>query len=152
MTRSAHLAVAAAVGAFALAAVLLTLAIPSRHVQGDPGPRTIPAAAGAVVLLGAAAAAAADARRPLPAADRPEPARAAVVVAAATAAYLIAMAAVGFLAATALFLAGTSWYLDRGRRHSLTAHALVGVAAALALWLIFSRLLDVVLPRGPIGI
>lgn len=152
MTRFAYLAVAAAVGAFALSAVLLARGIPTRHVQGDPGPRAVPAAAGVVVLLGAAAAAAADARRPLPAADRPEPARVSLVVAVATAAYLVLMTALGFVIATGLFLSGTSWYLDRGRRHPLAAHALVGVAAALALWLVFGRLLDVFLPRGPLGI
>jgi hypothetical protein len=144
--------VAAAVGAFALVAVMLAIEIPSRHVPGDPGPRSVPVAAGVVVFLGAAAAAAVDARRPVAAAGRPEPSRSALLVAAATSAYLIAMAAVGFVAATALFLTGTSRYLDHGRRHPLAAHALVGVAAALALWLVFSRLLDVVLPRSPLGI
>lgn len=151
MSRTARLAVSAAIAAFALAAILFARGIPSRHVRGDPGPQAVPLASAAIVLAGAVAGFVFDLRQ-----VQPEPARdpagwATLIVAAATAVYLVLMTGAGYVAATALFLAGISWYLDRERRHSPLAHALVAAVAALASWYVFSRLLEVVLPTGPWG-
>lgn len=167
MTRSSRLAVAAAIAAFACLAIALAGRIPSRHVRGDPGPQAFPIAVAAVVLLGAAAALLGEIRGreagaepatgagPAPgtgSAPGAGPAGPARVVAAATAGYLALMVLAGFVVATALFLAAISFYLDRDRQIRSLIHLLVAAGAAVALWLIFSRLLDVILPRGLVGV
>lgn len=152
MSRTARLAVSAAIAAFAFAAILLAREIPSRHVKGDPGPQAVPVVSAAIVLAGAAAGFVLDLRQQVqPGASRDAPGWATLIVAAATAVYLLLLTAVGYVVATALFLAGISWYLDRQRHHPPLAHALVAAVAALASWYVFGRLLDVVLPTGPWG-
>lgn len=151
MSRTARLAVSAALAVFALVAILLAGGIPSRHVRGDPGPRALPVASATIVLAGAAAGVLLDLRRGQPEAARNATGRSTLVVASATAIYLVVLTGVGYVAATALFLAGVSLYLDRPRRYSPLAHALVAAVAALASWYVFGRLLEVVLPAGPWG-
>ncbi|MDR7485344.1 MAG: tripartite tricarboxylate transporter TctB family protein [Armatimonadota bacterium] len=152
MSRSARLAVSAAIAVVALTAILLAREIPSRHVRGDPGPRALPIGAAAVILVGAAAALADDARRSPVRRAPADPVGHSLPVAAATAAYLVLMPVVGFGPATAFFVTGTSLWLDRPRRHPVLAHLLVGAGAAGVLWVAFGRLLDVALPQGPLGI
>ncbi len=148
MTRAARLATSVAIAAFAVLAILLARQIPSRHVKGDPGPGAFPLATAAVILAGALATLIADARRP---AQRGEPWRQALTVAAGTLAYTLLMSIAGFVVSTALFLMAASLYLDTDRRVHPLAHVLVGVASSAAMWFVFSRLLDVVLPAGWIG-
>lgn len=144
-----RLAASAAIAAFALAALLLSRQIPSRHVKGDPGPQALPAAASVIVLAGSAAALVADTRGPRGAA---EPWGSAPVAAAGVVAYLLLLPAVGYLLATALFLAATTTRLDRDRRIPLLAHLLVAAGLSVTLWLVFTRLLDVILPVGVLGL
>jgi hypothetical protein len=151
VSRSARLAVSIALAALALAAMLLARGIPSRHVRGDPGPRAVPAASAAIVLAGAAAVALQEWRQVQSDVSPTAPGRVALAVAAATVGVLMLMAVAGYVASTMLFLAGISWYLDRQRRYSPLAHALVAATAALASWYVFGRLLEVVLPTGPWG-
>jgi hypothetical protein len=142
--------VAAAIAVFAAAAIALARDIPSRHVRGDPGPRALPVAAGAIVLAGAVLVMATEPRGDGAAAPE-APWQAALVLAGATVAYLLLMVVAGFVLATALFLFGASRYLDRARRHPLPVHVAVAVGASLAAWLVFGRLLEVALPSGPWG-
>lgn len=151
MSRTARLAVSAALAAFALAAILLASGIPSRRVRGDPGPQAVPVASAAIVLAGAVTGAVLEWRQVQSAVSPPAPGRVALIVAAATVGVLILMTVAGYVVSTALFLTGISWYLDRQRRHPPLAHALVAAAVALASWYVFGRLLDVVLPTGPWG-
>lgn len=151
MSRTARLAVSTALAAFALVAILLAREIPSRHVRGDPGPQAVPVASAAIILAGAAAGVVLEWRQVQPEVSPDAPGRVALIVAAATVGFLVLMTVAGYVASTALFLAGISWYLDRQRRHPPLAHALVAVTAALALWYVFGRLLEVVLPTGPWG-
>ncbi len=148
MTRSSRLAVAASIAAFALLAFLLAGQIPSRHVKGDPGPRALPVATAAIVLAGAAAALI-DEVRPRSAAA--EPWQQAAGVGAGTVALLLLLPVAGFVASCVLFLTVASLYLDSRRRIPPATRLLVSVGVPLALWWIFSRLLDVSLPRGLMG-
>jgi putative tricarboxylic transport membrane protein len=148
VSRSALLAVGAAIAGLGVLALLLAGSISVLHVRGDPGPRAVPVAAAAVVVAGAAGATAADLRR-LSQSDRIPPAS--LVVALATVACVLLLARLGFVVATALFLASVSLYLDRPRRHPLAAHLAVAAGAAVGLWLVFGRLFGVILPTGPLG-
>ncbi|MDQ7840551.1 MAG: tripartite tricarboxylate transporter TctB family protein [bacterium] len=148
MTRSSRLAVAAFIAAFALLALLLAGQIPSRHVKGDPGPQALPIAVAALVLIGAAAAMIGERR---PSSSGTEPWQQALGVGAGTVAFLLLLPVVGFVVSAALFLIGTSLYLDSRRRIGPATRLLTGVGFPLALWWIFSRLLDVSLPRGLMG-
>jgi H+/gluconate symporter-like permease len=151
VSRTGRLAVSAALAAFALAAILLARGIPSRHVRGDPGPQAVPVAFAGIVLAGAMAGVVLEWRQVRPEESRDAPGQIALTVAAATVGFLMLVTGAGYVASTVLFLAGISWYLDRQRRHPPLAHALVAVTAALALWYVFGRLLEVVLPTGPWG-
>ncbi|MDR7555827.1 MAG: tripartite tricarboxylate transporter TctB family protein [Armatimonadota bacterium] len=147
MSRAARLAVATAIAGLGVLALLLAGRIPVLHVRGDPGPRAVPVAAAVVVVAGAAGAAAADLRLP----QRERIARASLVVALATVVCVLLLPRLGFVVATVLFLFVVSLYLDRPRRHPPAAHLAVATGAAVGLWVIFGRLLGVVLPAGPLG-
>ncbi len=148
MTRASRLAVAASIAAFALLALALAGQISSRHVKGDPGPRALPVAMAAIVLAGAAAALI-DEVRPRSAAA--EPWQQAAGVGAGTVALLLLLPVAGFVASCALFLMMMSLYLDSRRQIHPATRLLVSVGVPVALWWIFSRLLDVALPRGLVG-
>jgi putative tricarboxylic transport membrane protein len=148
MTRSSRLAVAASLAAFALLALLLAGQIPSRHVKGDPGPQALPIAVAALVLIGAVAALIGETR---PGSSGAEPWQQALGVGAGTVAFLLLLPVVGFVISAALFLIATSLYLDSRRRIGPATRLLTGVGFPLVLWWIFSRLLDVSLPRGLMG-
>ncbi len=148
MTRSSRLAVAASIAAFALLALLLAWQIPSRHVKGDPGPHALPLAVAALVLVGAVAALIGE-MRPRPSGE--EPWQQALVVGAGTVAFLLLLPVVGFVTSSALFLVATSLYLDSRRSITPVTRLVTGVGFPLVLWWIFSRLLDVSLPRGLMG-
>jgi putative tricarboxylic transport membrane protein len=149
VTRSSRLAVGAGIVVAGLAAILLSQGILSRHVRGDPGPQAVPVAAAAAVVIGGVSVIVGDLRKAV--AEVSEPAGRSLVAALATAAYVWLLGVLGFVPSTALFLAGTSVYLDRSRRHARLVHVMVAAAAALSLWLVFGRLLGVVLPPGPLG-
>ena len=134
--------------ALALLIIGLAVGIPSRHVRGDPGPRAFPIAAAGIVAAGAGTLLIVDARRSAPAAG---PWRQALVTAAETVAYLVFLPVAGFITSTALFLIAASFYLDRPRAIRPLIRALVGVGVPVALWWVFGRLLDVVLPAGVLG-
>ncbi len=148
MTRSSRLAVAASIAAFALLALLLAGQIPSRHVKGDPGPHALPLAVAALVLVGAVAALIGE-TRPRP--SGVEPWQQALVVGAGTVAFLLLLPVLGFVTSAALFLIATSLYLDSRRSIAPVTRLLTGLGFPIALWWIFSRLLDVSLPRGLMG-
>ncbi|MDR7545543.1 MAG: tripartite tricarboxylate transporter TctB family protein [Armatimonadota bacterium] len=150
MSSPARLAVAAAIAAFAVAAIVLAQQIPTRHVRGDPGPRALPVASGAIVLAGAVLVMVTEPRRGGVVVSE-VPWQAALVLAGATVAYLVLMVVAGFVLATAVFLLGASRYLDGAGRHPLLVHAAVAAAASLAAWFVFGRLLEVALPAGPWG-
>jgi putative tricarboxylic transport membrane protein len=149
VTRASRLIISAVLAGLAAAVMVLAQGISIRHVPGDPGPRAFPVAAAALVVAGAGAALILDLRRA--GAEAGEPVGTSLLVVLATAAYLALMPLAGFAVSTALLLAGVSLRLDRDRRSPLIAHALVAVATAGAAWLIFTRLLDVMLPAGPWG-
>ncbi len=148
MNRLALLAVGAAIAGLGVLALLLAGSIAVLHVRGDPGPRAVPVAAAVAVAAGAVGAATVDLRRP-PQSGWIAPAS--VVVALATVACVLLLARLGFVVATALFMAFVSLYLDRPRRHPLAAHLAVAAGSAVGLWLVFGRLLGVILPAGPLG-
>jgi hypothetical protein len=149
VTRRSRLVTGAAIAACALLVIVLAREIPSRRVRGDPGPQAFPLVTSLVILTAVAAAVIGDARRT---AQDPAQWRQALVVAAATAAYVLLLSALGFVLATALFLIAASWYLDTSRRLSAVSRLVTGVAISLTLWLIFGRLVDVVLPGGGVGL
>jgi putative tricarboxylic transport membrane protein len=151
VSKTARLAVSAALVACALAAVGFARGIPSRHVRGDPGPGALPIASAIIVLAGAAVGFLLELRQPSVQALRDPVGSAALPVALATVLYLVLMTVVGYLAATVVCLAGISWYLDRQRRHAALAHGLVAATVALVSWFVFGRLLGVALPVGPWG-
>jgi putative tricarboxylic transport membrane protein len=148
MTRSSRLAVAASLAAFALLVLLLAGQIPSRHVKGDPGPQAFPMATALLIAVGAAYAFSGDARSDT---QRTEPWRHALVVAAATVTYILVLSVLGFVVSTALFLIGVSWYLDEQRHVRSLIRLVVGAGIPVILWLVFGRLLGVVLPAGWMG-
>ncbi|MDR7418091.1 MAG: tripartite tricarboxylate transporter TctB family protein [Armatimonadota bacterium] len=148
MTRAGRLITSAVIAVLAAGVVVLAQGIAVRHVPGDPGPRAFPVAAAVLVAAGAVAALAADLRRAHAAI---EPAGDGLVLALATVIYLLVLPLLGFTVSTAVLLAGASLRLDRDRRSRPVAHALVAVLAAGVLWVVFTRLLDVVLPAGPWG-
>lgn len=152
MSRRARLVTSAAVAAFAAAAIVLAQGITSRQVRGDPGAHAFPTAAAAVVALGAILAAAVDARGGAGLAEPAGRSAAPTVLAAATIGYLALLPLAGFVASTALFLGGVSWYLDHPRRLAALAHVVMAAGVSLAAWYVFGRLFDVVLPAGPFGI
>lgn len=80
-----------------------------------------------------------------------EPWQQALVVGAGTVAFLLLMPVLGFVASASLFLIAASLYLDARRSIRPTTRLLIGVGFPIALWWIFSRMLDVALPRGIVG-
>jgi putative tricarboxylic transport membrane protein len=149
VTRASRLIISAVLVALGAGVMVLAEGIFVRHVPGDPGPRAFPVAAAALVAAGAIAALILDLRPA--AAEAGEPVGTSLLVALATVVYLAVMPLVGFSVATALLVVGVSLRLDRDRRSPPLAHALVAATTAAALWLVFTRLLDVVLPAGPWG-
>ena len=123
-----------------------------------PGPACGALAADGPSVPGGPAAIQADPRPSEAGATDPPAARAAgaphrgrvrlLVTALATAAYAAALPDLGFPLASALFVAGLSWYLGERR---VTVAVLWGGLFAAALWAGFVRGLGVPLPLGPLG-
>lgn len=148
MTRISRLVVAASLAAFAILALLFAGQITSRYVKGDPGPQALPMAMAALVLVGAVVAFIEEARR---GSSDAEPWQQALGISAGTVALLLLLPVVGFVISAALFLIGASLYLDSQRSVGPVTRLLTSVGFPLVLWWIFGRLLDVSLPRGPMG-
>ncbi len=155
-------AVAGAVGfVFALAYLTAAFAIPeSSFANAAVGPKALPVTIGVAL----AAASLVLAVRGLlregatgeaePGAEEPEeevPAQSPVrfaVVAGLLLGYIFVLLPLGYVISTFLFIFGTTMYLDRGRPVRNVVYAL---AFSLVVYLVFTQLLTVRLPPGPLG-
>ena len=113
------------------------------------GPRLFPFTISVLVIaLGLALAARALVRGSTTPADTGSLRALALLVGLSTA-YLLLFVGIGFFLATAAFLAATFWYLGERRLWvTLGAAAVVALLVTLA----FTRLLNVALPIGPLGL
>jgi putative tricarboxylic transport membrane protein len=122
------------------------------HAQGlevpfaaDPvGPRAFPTAV-AIVLGVCGLLILATPGPPWPRAERRLPGLAAVAIMVA---YAVALVPLGFIPATVLLTAAIALAFGATAWQA----ALTGAVTAPALWLLLDRLLDLPLPRGPLGV
>lgn len=149
--------------AFALAYLAATFAIPEgSFANAAVGPAALPAVIGAALAVASLALAARGVLRGVPAREEPEaeeaeglndnpaqsPARFAVV-AGLLLGYILLLLPLGYVISTFLFLFGTTMYLDRGRPVRNFVYSLL---FALVVYYVFTELLTVVLPAGPLGL
>ena len=132
--------------AFALAYLAATFAIPEgSFANAAVGPAALPAVIGAALAVASLALAARGVLRGVPAQS---PARFAVV-AGLLLGYILLLLPLGYVISTFLFLFGTTMYLDRGRPVRNFVYSLL---FALVVYYVFTELLTVVLPAGPLGL
>ena len=149
--------------AFALAYLAATFAIPEgSFANAAVGPAALPAVIGAALAVASLALAARGVLRGVPAREEPEveeaeglddnpaqrPARFAVV-AGLLLGYILLLLPLGYVISTFLFLFGTTMYLDRRRPVRNFVYSLL---FALVVYYVFTELLTVVLPAGPLGL
>lgn len=149
--------------AFALAYLASAFAIPAGSFSNAAvGPAALPVVIGAALAVASLTLAARGFLRGPPAREEPEteaadelddnpaqsPARLAVV-AGLLLGYILLLLPLGYVISTFLFLFGTTMYLDRGRP---VRNVLYSLIFALVVYYVFTELLTVVLPAGPLGL
>ena len=149
--------------AFALAYLASAFSIPEGSFSNAAvGPAALPVVIGAALAVASLTLAARGVLRGVPAREEPEteeaeglddnpaqsPARFAVV-AGLLLGYILLFLPLGYVVSTFLFLFGTTMYLDRGRPVRNVVYSLL---FALIVYYVFTELLTVVLPAGPLGL
>lgn len=142
--------------AFAIFYLIATFAIPpSSFTNAAVGPRAMPIVIGVGLALAAAALIVRGLRGSveedgvLQEETPPQsPVRFAVIVGLLVA-YILLFLPLGYVLSTFLFILGITMYLDRGHPVRNMIYALV---FSLVVYFVFTELLGVALPRGPLGI
>ena len=149
--------------AFALAYLAAAFTIPEGSFSNAAvGPAALPIVIGAALAVASLALAARGFLRGVPTREEPEaedaeelddnpaqsPARFAVV-AGLLLGYVVLFLPLGYVISTFLFLFGTTMYLERGRPVRNVVYSLL---FALVVYYVFTELLTVVLPAGPLGL
>ena len=149
--------------AFALAYLAAAFTIPEGSFSNAAvGPAALPIVIGAALAVASLALAVRDVLRGAPVEkeleaegaeeldDNPaqSPARFAVV-AGLSLGYILLFLPLGYVVSTFLFLFGTTMYLDRGRPVRNVVYSLL---FALIVYYVFTELLTVVLPAGPLSL
>jgi putative tricarboxylic transport membrane protein len=147
--------------AFALAYLAAAFTIPEGSFSNAAvGPAVLPIVIGAALAVASLALAARGVLRGAPVENDPEgaeelddnpaqsPARFAVV-AGLLLGYILLFLPLGYVVSTFLFLFGTTMYLDRGRPVRNVVYSLL---FALIVYYVFTELLTVVLPAGPLSL
>jgi putative tricarboxylic transport membrane protein len=149
--------------AFALAYLAAAFTIPEGSFSNAAvGPAALPIVIGAALAVASLTLAARGVLRGAPvekepeaeAAEKPDgnpaqsPARFAVV-AGLLLGYILLFLPLGYVVSTFLFLFGTTMYLDRGRPVRNVVYSLL---FALIVYYVFTELLTVVLPAGPLSL
>lgn len=142
--------------AFAAFYLVASLAIPpSSFTNAAVGPRAMPIAIGAAMSIAAVALIVRGLRGPVEGGEIAQegmppqnPIRFAVVVGLLVA-YILLFLPLGYVLSTFLFILATTMYLDRAHPVRNMVYALV---FSLVVYYVFTGLLGVALPQGPLGI
>ena len=149
---------------FALAYLAAAFAIPEGSFSNAAvGPAALPVVIGAALAVASLALATRGVLSQAPAEpadepgaeeegydeDPPQSFRRFAVVAGMLLAYILLLMPLGYVISTSLFLLGVTMYLDRGRPVRNVVFALL---FALIVYFVFTNLLAVFLPAGPLGL
>lgn len=149
----------AVVVAFAVFYLASAFAIPpSSFTNAVVGPRALPLVIGVAMAVAGAALAArgllrapADRATGAPAKEEEAPQQSPVRLAVAAGLlliYIFLFIPLGYVISTFLFILGVTMYFDRGHPVRNVVYALI---FSLTVYLLFTRLLGVALPQGPLG-
>lgn len=134
---------------FGLVYALMTAQLPASNMVGDPGPKVFPyLAAGIIILTGTLLVV----RKPGEGSSKPYLTKAEwkkfAVLLAVYVAYAVLLGLCGFLIATPICLFVTSTLFSAGKKIAVWKRLLYSALVTLAIYALFAKALQVVLPAG----